>query len=236
MQAAIFGLTSLVIFFNPDGLWERVHTIWPWSDFQLPQEFQEGTSYVHVTCVCSKSADTFRRNHRLWQTNQMFLCTGEIHASDIASEGKSRCFRHLRYPLFLPNHLIHSCEMYFIPRSRGRSCGFLSLSIIITDRRLKPLIVFTAVTLHTHHLARSEVWFITVVIFFFSQPLDDETSVSSPNLQLPAPHRQFLISPPASPPVGWEPVPEAEPVLNYDLIAALANLAPGKLPWSQVLL
>ncbi|ELU08057.1 hypothetical protein CAPTEDRAFT_181941 [Capitella teleta] len=63
---------------------------------------------------------------------------------------------------------------------------------------------------------------------YFAQPLDDDNMESSPNLELPAPHRQFLISPPASPPVGWEPVPEAEPVINYDLLAALANLAPGE--------
>lgn len=46
-------------------------------------------------------------------------------------------------------------------------------------------------------------------------------------LQLPALTKQHLISPPASPPVGWEPRPEGEPLVNHDLIAAIANLTPG---------
>ncbi|VDM30693.1 unnamed protein product [Hydatigera taeniaeformis] len=48
------------------------------------------------------------------------------------------------------------------------------------------------------------------------------------HLTLPKPERLFLLSPPASPPVGWEPKVEAEPLINYDLLHALAALEPGK--------
>ncbi|KAL0830647.1 hypothetical protein ABMA28_002785 [Loxostege sticticalis] len=60
---------------------------------------------------------------------------------------------------------------------------------------------------------------------YFAQPV---TPVSIKNLRPPAPVKQFLISPPSSPPVGWEPREEGEPIVNHDLLAALATLAPGE--------
>lgn len=60
---------------------------------------------------------------------------------------------------------------------------------------------------------------------YFAQPV---TPISSKNLQLPPLVKQFLISPPASPPVGWEPREEGEPILNHDLLMALSNLTPGE--------
>lgn len=47
------------------------------------------------------------------------------------------------------------------------------------------------------------------------------------HLQPPALTKQFLISPPASPPVGWHPREEGEPLVNHDLLAAIANLSTG---------
>lgn len=62
---------------------------------------------------------------------------------------------------------------------------------------------------------------------YFAVNLTTEKS-SSPHLQPPKPDKQFLISPPASPPVGWESVPEAQPIINYDLLSAIASLKPGE--------
>lgn len=62
---------------------------------------------------------------------------------------------------------------------------------------------------------------------YFAQPV---TPVSLKNLRPPLPTKQFLISPPSSPPIGWEPREEGEPmpIVNQDLLAALASLAPGE--------
>ncbi|XP_050297133.1 protein sarah [Anthonomus grandis grandis] len=63
-----------------------------------------------------------------------------------------------------------------------------------------------------------------IITCYFAQPV---TPVKNSSLQPPAPYKQFLISPPASPPLDWVPHPEGEPIINNDLLAALASLSPG---------
>lgn len=65
----------------------------------------------------------------------------------------------------------------------------------------------------------------SLITCYFAQPV---TPVAHKYLKPPAPFKQFLISPPASPPEGWEPREEGEPLVNHDLLAALANLMPGE--------
>lgn len=66
----------------------------------------------------------------------------------------------------------------------------------------------------------------SIINCYFAQPV---TPISNRNLQPPAPTKQFLISPPSSPPAGWQQADESEPhLINHDLLAALATLAPGE--------
>uniref|UniRef100_T1JCC6 Uncharacterized protein n=1 Tax=Strigamia maritima TaxID=126957 RepID=T1JCC6_STRMM len=66
-----------------------------------------------------------------------------------------------------------------------------------------------------------------IINCYFAQPISLKDASKDPYLQPPKPDKQFLISPPASPPVGWEPVHEAQPMINYDLLSAVVNMTPG---------
>ena len=47
-------------------------------------------------------------------------------------------------------------------------------------------------------------------------------------LHVPPVKRQWLISPPCSPPADWEQPKEKTPSVDLQLLAAMAQLAPGK--------
>ena len=68
---------------------------------------------------------------------------------------------------------------------------------------------------------------IAFIQFLFLQVLSPCTDEEA-HLHPPALTKQFLISPPTSPPVGWEQPREDRPVVDYDLLAAMASLAPGE--------
>lgn len=81
-------------------------------------------------------------------------------------------------------------------------------------------------TLAKDKLDLSTVGEHTINIYFIRvfAPSDPEEGF----LQPPPLEKQFLISPPCSPPVGWEQPREGNPVVDFDLLAAMAQLVPGE--------
>ncbi|XP_037088361.1 calcipressin-3-like [Pollicipes pollicipes] len=77
------------------------------------------------------------------------------------------------------------------------------------------------------HLHETSICGATIKCYFI-QPQSSRDELDDGTLHPPMPDKQFLISPPASPPVGWEPVREAEPTVNFDLLRAVTEMAPGE--------
>ncbi|CAF0873037.1 unnamed protein product [Adineta ricciae] len=68
----------------------------------------------------------------------------------------------------------------------------------------------------------------TIIKTYFACPIVFRGGSSETYLRPPEPEKLFLISPPSSPPVGWEQKVEDPPIVDLNLIAAIAQLRPNE--------
>ncbi|XP_030754026.1 protein sarah [Sitophilus oryzae] len=165
---------------------------------------QDGLPNVHPNLLPEQEIDTSDQNSEddEYEGLPSSLIVTNIHDSVFNSEDKKRDLENL-FKWYDPD-----VTFQWLKSFRRLRVNFLT-----------PLAAATArVELHQYKFNES------IITCYFAQPV---TPVKNSSLQPPAPYKQFLISPPASPPVDWEPRPEGEPIINHDLLAALATLTPG---------
>ncbi|CAF1041762.1 unnamed protein product [Adineta steineri] len=78
--------------------------------------------------------------------------------------------------------------------------------------------------LHLHE----HLFYGTRIKTYFACPIIFRGSNPGTYLCPPEPEKLFLISPPASPPVGWEQKVEDPPIVDLNLLAAIAQLEPNQ--------
>lgn len=78
--------------------------------------------------------------------------------------------------------------------------------------------------LHVHEY----VFHGTTIKTYFACPIVFRGANPEAYLRPPEPEKLFLISPPCSPPVGWEQKVEDPPIVDLNLIAAIAQLQPNE--------
>ncbi|XP_066245636.1 protein sarah [Euwallacea similis] len=165
---------------------------------------QDGLPNVHPNLLPEQDIDESQFNSEDDELDGLpsSLIVTNIHDSVFSSSEKKRDFEDL-FKLYDPEVTFQWLK------------SFRRLRVNFTT----PLAAATArIQLHQYKFQDS------IITCYFAQPV---TPVKNSTLQPPAPYKQFLISPPASPPLDWVPHPEGEPIINHDLLAALATLAPG---------
>lgn len=143
-----------------------------------------------------------------------------VEGSEIDASGSSLIVRNLPHDVFIDDNVKTEFESLFATYGTAYYTLLPGFKRVIVKYVDKDCALNARSNLH-------ETEFKGCVLKVFLK--EQAKRVGEPFLKLPRAEKLFLISPPASPPVGWEQVQEDPPVVNYELLSAVAKLEkPGK--------
>ena len=186
------------VFDNPQLKVTKMYIVW-WSDvFKTPDYYL----WKHISTIYLLQAH-FERMFRDFEVGAAFhyLPSFRRIRVDFASHlSASKAKQHMESTIIGEN-TIH--------------CYFIQVSIVSFCKCSRMLYYLKEIF--------CKVWKKLYRIWQVLSPCTDQEAF----LDVPPLEKQFLISPPCSPPVGWEQPKEDKPVVDYDLLAAMAQLSPG---------
>lgn len=197
-----------------------------------------------IAAGCSKGITRSRANHRFIAALASSMATAPAAADDWAGaeaaagaveevdgDGQPHAIVIINLPdaLFEENSETSSCVKDEFEKIFRRFDDNVEISYLKRFQRAKLAFTSGAVAADVKDCMNGTVFLGRTMKCYFVK--NSEATKAKPlgqYLEPPTLEKQLLISPPTSPPDGWDPLYEREPAaVNLDLVAAVAQLQPG---------